>query len=554
MPRPAQYGETLAREVDLRIAAAVANTAAITALPAADRVDGLLILETTNGSSWWFDDDSTAVAGPSVLVPDAGSGRWLATGGSVASGVGAVNLLTVRGATTANIADLAVFTVAAVDGLTYTEGQRILVKNQTATEDNGPYRVGAVALGTAALTRVGEADASAEVTAGMLIWVSEGSAGGDKWFYLTTNDAIVLGTTSLTYVQTPTAVELASVETRLSSTEVIDSQGDSSLTLITSSVETRLSSTEVVDSDADSSLTLITSSIETRLSSTEVVDSDADSSLTLITSSIETRLSSTEVVDSDADSSLTLITSSIETRLSSTEVVDSTADSSLTVSVGTLRPGVPMINRLVMLGAPGAIAEGDTVTIGGDVYEFRSSNTPPIGGTAGRIWVYQGGDSAASRVNFINAVNNVVDAVNIAYDGAVTESMIAVAGTTLGTVDVRSAVAIGGAIGPSAVATATTEVLTEVGDVWDEVTMYGGQADGPTQLQMTTVTLSAGMINQGFLEVEFDFTPTVAWLMNRNRAQDEAYTITANRVVLTLAGGGAPNNQAADVLDIVVQA
>ena len=529
MPRPAQYGETLAREVDLRIAAAVANTAAITALPAADRVDGLLILETTNGSSWWFDDDSTAVAGPSVLVPDAGSGRWLATGGSVASGVGAVNLLTVRGATTANIADLAVFTVAAVDGLTYTEGQRILVKNQTATEDNGPYRVGAVALGTAALTRVGEADASAEVTAGMLIWVSEGSAGGDKWFYLTTNDAIVLGTTSLTYVQTPTAVELASVETRLSSTEVIDSQGDSSLTLITSSVETRLSSTEVVDSDADSSLTLITSSIETRLSSTEVVDSDADSSLTLITSSIET-------------------------RLSSTEVVDSTADSSLTVSVGTLRPGVPMINRLVMLGAPGAIAEGDTVTIGGDVYEFRSSNTPPIGGTAGRIWVYQGGDSAASRVNFINAVNNVVDAVNIAYDGAVTESMIAVAGTTLGTVDVRSAVAIGGAIGPSAVATATTEVLTEVGDVWDEVTMYGGQADGPTQLQMTTVTLSAGMINQGFLEVEFDFTPTVAWLMNRNRAQDEAYTITANRVVLTLAGGGAPNNQAADVLDIVVQA
>jgi hypothetical protein len=35
------------------------------------------------------------------------------------------------------------------------------------------------------------------------------------------------------------------------------------------------------------------------------------------------------------------------------------------------------------------------------------------------------------------------------------------------------------------------------------------------------------------------------------RQQDEAYVITGDAVVLTLAGGAAPNNQAADVLDIL---
>jgi len=38
---------------------------------------------------------------------------------------------------------------------------------------------------------------------------------------------------------------------------------------------------------------------------------------------------------------------------------------------------------------------------------------------------------------------------------------------------------------------------------------------------------------------------------NRMRPQTEAWTITGDRVVLTLGGGVAPANQAADVIDVI---
>jgi hypothetical protein len=147
-----------------------------------------------------------------------------------------------------------------------------------------------------------------------------------------------------------------------------------------------------------------------------------------------------------------------------------------------------MFNRLIMLGAPGAIVAGNTVTIGTDIYEFNAA-TPPTPGTAGSIWVYNGANSAASRANFINAVNGVVDAPTIyrtaqdAGAGTNVETVLAAAGTTLGTVDLWSADAIGGNITPSATATATTETLATVTDVWDDTTMYGGVAQGATQSQ-----------------------------------------------------------------------
>jgi hypothetical protein len=219
-------------------------------------------------------------------------------------------------------------------------------------------------------------------------------------------------------------------------------------------------------------------------------------------------------------------------------------------NLDTHRPGMPMTNRLRMLGAPGAIAEGDTVTIGANVFEFRAS-TPPAGGTAGRIWVYQGADSAASRANFINAVNGVVDAPNITYDGALTIAFLATAGITLGDVIIRSAAAAGGAVAPSAVATACTETLATVTDIWDQATCYGGFAQAHTQAVISTVVLTADMITKGNVQLPFVFTPSRYILQNRMRPQDEAHAIVGNTVSLTLAGGVSPNNQVADVIDVL---
>jgi hypothetical protein len=99
----------------------------------------------------------------------------------------------VRAATTANITLAGAQTI---DGVSVVVGDRVLVKDQTAGQDNGIYIVG-----TVAWTRSGDANTSAEVTAGMFTFVEEGTANGDSGWVLTTNGAITLGTTPLAFTQ-----------------------------------------------------------------------------------------------------------------------------------------------------------------------------------------------------------------------------------------------------------------------------------------------------------------------------------------------------------------
>lgn len=72
------HGETAARTVSERIAAAVADSAALQAIPADRRVAGMIAVKLDDGTPWQFNGTSSASAGSTVIVPDAGSGRWLA--------------------------------------------------------------------------------------------------------------------------------------------------------------------------------------------------------------------------------------------------------------------------------------------------------------------------------------------------------------------------------------------------------------------------------------------------------------------------------------------
>jgi hypothetical protein len=87
----------------------------------------------------------------------------------------------------------------AIDGVTLAEGDRVLVKNQATASENGIYV--AVASGAGAASRATDANTSAKITTGMFTFVSEGDVNADNGFVLTTNDAITLGTTGLTFVQ-----------------------------------------------------------------------------------------------------------------------------------------------------------------------------------------------------------------------------------------------------------------------------------------------------------------------------------------------------------------
>lgn len=104
----------------------------------------------------------------------------------------------VRVASTANI-DIAndLENGDTLDGVTLATGDRVLLKNQSTASENGIY----VVVASGAASRSEDANASAEVTSGMFVWVEEGTANADQGYVLTTNDTINLNTTSLTFTQ-----------------------------------------------------------------------------------------------------------------------------------------------------------------------------------------------------------------------------------------------------------------------------------------------------------------------------------------------------------------
>jgi hypothetical protein len=101
----------------------------------------------------------------------------------------------VRFTTTANINLTGLGTQAGGDwSAALTAGDRILVKDQTAGNQNGIY-----VAASGAWARATDADGNPEVTAGMTVTVTEGATLADTQYELATNDPIVVGTTALTF-------------------------------------------------------------------------------------------------------------------------------------------------------------------------------------------------------------------------------------------------------------------------------------------------------------------------------------------------------------------
>lgn len=101
--------------------------------------------------------------------------------------------------------------LAAIDGVTLVANDRLLLKDGAAGADNGIYVVTTVGTGGTpfVLTRATDADSSAEMNPGLAVVVEEGSTLADTVFILTTNAAITLNTTALTFTQLPTPNMLA---------------------------------------------------------------------------------------------------------------------------------------------------------------------------------------------------------------------------------------------------------------------------------------------------------------------------------------------------------
>lgn len=98
----------------------------------------------------------------------------------------------VRAASTANVALTGLQTI---DGISLANGERVLLKNQTAASENGIWVVSSGAWARAA-------DASAgTLTAETAVFVGEGTAQKNTQWQLSTPDPISVGSTALTFIQ-----------------------------------------------------------------------------------------------------------------------------------------------------------------------------------------------------------------------------------------------------------------------------------------------------------------------------------------------------------------
>lgn len=147
------------------------------------------------GSGTYAPIASPTFTGTVTLPGDPGSALQAATKQYVdAQAAGARDVKdSVRAATTANITLSGAQTI---DGVSVIAGDRVLVKDQSTSANNGIY-----VCASGSWTRATDADTSAEVTGGMYVWVNEGTANADTGWLLTTNDPITLGSTSLTFTQ-----------------------------------------------------------------------------------------------------------------------------------------------------------------------------------------------------------------------------------------------------------------------------------------------------------------------------------------------------------------
>ena len=90
-----------------------------------------------------------------------------------------------------------------IDSQVPSAGDRILLKNQSTTTQNGIYTVTTVGSGSAAyvLTRTPDADAASEITGGAFVFVEEGTANADNGYVFTHNGEPTLGTDAITLAQ-----------------------------------------------------------------------------------------------------------------------------------------------------------------------------------------------------------------------------------------------------------------------------------------------------------------------------------------------------------------
>jgi hypothetical protein len=165
-------------------------------------IDALTTTDIAEGTNEYFTEArarTSISAGDNSLTYNSVSGvltantSTLATVAYVDAAVQGLDIkASVRVATTENITLSGTQTI---DGVSVIAGDRVLVKNQNTASENGIYVVAAEGWSRSADAGDGE------LTAGSFTFVEEGTANADAGFVISTNGAITVGTTGITWTQ-----------------------------------------------------------------------------------------------------------------------------------------------------------------------------------------------------------------------------------------------------------------------------------------------------------------------------------------------------------------
>jgi len=162
-----------------------------------DAVNNRVIIRTTDTGQEFFLNENGTVSG----LTDPSSAQDAATkayADSIAQGLDLKE--SVRVASTANIDLTSSSDPGAIDGVTLSDGDRILLKDQTTVSENGVYTA-ITAADPSSWARASDVNEDDEVDAGMFVFVEEGSAHSDKGFVLVSDDPLVVGTDDLQFTQ-----------------------------------------------------------------------------------------------------------------------------------------------------------------------------------------------------------------------------------------------------------------------------------------------------------------------------------------------------------------
>lgn len=277
----------------------------------------------------------------------------------------------VRLATTANITLSGNQTI---DGVTTNTGDRILVKNQTTTSENGIY----VTAG-GAWARATDADANSEVTSGLYVFVTEGTTNGDSGWVLSTDDPITLGTTGLTFVQFTGAGQITAGSGLSKSGNTLSV--DTAVTATLTATQTLTNKTLTAPAIGSTGFTIAGSSSGT----TTVVTSAAASGTVTIPAGTDTLV--------NLSSSQTLVNKTLTSPVLTTP----------TLGVAT----ATTINKVTITapatGSTLTIAEGKTLTVS-NTLTFSGTDTSTVAFGGGGTVAYQSGAlGTPSSVTLTNA-------------------------------------------------------------------------------------------------------------------------------------------------------